>query len=122
MLRNSPKLSDMEVSMFGKINSRRKTNEAQYVLMWHKGGYISGTDWSIARKYCKVKRLIMGLVKIEGRAQMVYSFKLNGRWSPHGSIDDTGDYESNRRAAFRDFFHKTLTRLQDDFSIIALKH
>lgn len=108
--------------MFGKINSRRKTKEAQYVLMWHKGGYISGSDWSIARKYCKVKHLILGLMKIEGRAQMVYSFTLNGRWSPHGTIDDTGNYESNRRAAFRDFFYSTLTRLQDNFSIIALKY
>ena len=122
MLRNSLKPFNVEVSMFGKINSRRKTKEAQYVLMWHKGGYISGTDWSIARKYCKVKRLILGIVKIEGRAQLVYSFKLNGRWSPQGTIDDTGDYDSNRRAAFKDFFHNTLKRLRDDFSIIALKH
>ena len=107
--------------MFAKINSRRKAKEPQYVLMWHKGGYICGTDWSIARKYCKVKRLIMGLVKIEGRAQMVYSFKLNDRWSPQGTIEDTGDYENNRRAAFKDFLHRRLTALQDDFCIIALK-
>ncbi len=107
--------------MFRNINSLRKTKEPHYVLIWHKGGYICGTDWSIARKYCKVKRLILGIVKIEGRAQLVYSFKLNGRWSPQGTIDDTGDYDNNRRAAFKDFFHKTLKRLQDDFSIIALK-
>ena len=88
--------------MFGKINLRRRTREAQYVLIWHKGGYISGTDWSIARRYCKVKHLILGLVKIKGRAQSVYSFKVNGQWKPQGTITDTGSYDCNRKAAYRD--------------------
>ena len=104
-----------------KINSRRKSATNQFVLIWHRGGYLSGSDWSIARKYCKSKRLILGLVKLEGRAEFVYSFKVKGRWLPQGTIDDTGDYENNRRAALRHFFHNVLIKHQDDFSIFPLK-
>ena len=105
-----------------KINSRKKLSDNQFVLIWHRGGYLSGSDWSIARKYCKSKHLILGLVKIEGRAQFVYSFKVNGKWLPQGTIDDTGDYDANRRAALRHFFHNTLIKHKGDFSIFPLKH
>lgn len=104
-----------------KINSRKKLSDNHFVLVWHKGGYINGSEWRIARKYSKAKRLILGLVKIEGRNQFVYSLKVNGRWLPQGTIDDTGDYDNNRKAAYKDFFNNTLIKQQDDFSIFPLK-
>lgn len=104
-----------------KISFRRKSATNQFVLIWHRGGYISGSDWSIARKYCKSKHLILGIVKIEGRNQFVYSFKVNGKWLPQGTIEDTGDYDANRRAAFKDFFSNVLIKQKGDFSIFPLK-
>ena len=104
-----------------KVTFRKKSANNHFMLVWHKGGYISGSEWSIARKYCKAKRLILGLVKIEGRNQFVYSLKVNGRWLPQGTIDDTGDYDNNRKAAYKDFFNNTLIKQQDDFSIFPLK-
>ncbi len=101
--------------MSGKIKMHSKRAD-KFVLIWHKGGYISGFDWVVSSNYCRSKNLILGLVKIEGRAKLLYSFKIGGIWEPQGIIDDTGDYEKNRKAAFKHFFKKLL-KLQDDFNI-----
>ena len=66
-----------------------------------------------------MKRLTLSLLRINGNSRVVYSFKVNGRWEPQGTIIDTNDYENNHRAAFRDFFRYLLNN-QDEFSIIIL--
>ena len=58
-----------------KVTFRKKSANNHFMLVWHKGGYISGSEWSIARKYCKAKRLILGLVKIEGVTNLYIRLK-----------------------------------------------
>jgi len=73
--------------------------------------------WVVSSHYCRAKNLILGLVKIAGRNKLLYSFKIDGIWEPQGIIDDTGDYEKSRKAAFKHFFKNKLLKLQDDFNI-----
>ncbi|MBR0097502.1 MAG: hypothetical protein IJP88_09990 [Synergistaceae bacterium] len=101
-----------------KIHGKASRQGAdKFVLIWHHGGYISGDDWVVSSHYCRAKNLILGLVKIAGRNKLLYSFKIDGIWEPQGIIDDTGDYEKSRKAAFKHFFKNKLLKLQDDFNI-----
>ena len=94
--------------------------EHKYALIWKNGKYSVGDESSIARAYCKTKRLILGLLKLNGHNRLVYSLKINGQWKPQGTISNMGNNEANRRAAFRDFFRNHLLNNQDEYSIISL--
>ena len=94
--------------------------EHKYALIWNNGKYSVGDESSIARAYCKTKRLILGLLKLNGHNRLVYSLKINGQWKPQGTISNMGNNEANRRAAFRDFFRSHLLNNQDEYSIISL--
>ena len=94
--------------------------EHKYALIWKNGKYSVGDESSIARAYCKTKRLILGLLKLNGHNRLVYSLKINGQWKPQGTISNRGNNEANRRAAFRDFFRSHLLNNQDEYSIISL--
>ena len=91
-----------------------------YAIIWRDGKYSVGEDHVIAKSYCKRKRLTLGLLRLNGSSRVVYSFKVNGRWKPQGTIIDTNDYDNNRRAAFKDFFRHLLNN-QDEFSIVRLQ-
>ena len=95
-------------------------HEQHYAFIWKNGKYSVGNAETIAKAYCKTKRLILGLLRLNGGSKFVYSIKLNGQWRPQGTITDTGSYEGNRRAAFRDFFRNHLLNNQREFSIITL--
>ena len=94
--------------------------EHKYALIWKNVKYSVGDESSIARAYCKTKRLILGLLKLNGHNRLVYSLKINGQWKPQGTISNMGNNEANRRAAFRDFFRSHLLNNQDEYSIISL--
>ena len=94
--------------------------EQKYALIWKDGKYSVGDESTIAREYCKTKRLILGLLKLNGHNRLVYSLKINGQWKPQGTISNMGNNEANRRAAFRDFFRSHLLNNQDEYSIISL--
>lgn len=91
-----------------------------YALIWKDGKYSVGDAGTIAKAYCKTKRLNLGLLRLKGNTHLVYSLKANGQWKPQGTITDTGSYEGNRRAAFRDFFRNHLLNNQGEFKIIKL--
>ncbi len=95
-------------------------HEQHYALIWRNGKYSVGNAETIAKAYCKTKRLILGLLRFNGGNKFVYSIKLNGQWRPQGTISDTRSHEANRRAAYRDFFHNYLLNNQREFSIITL--
>lgn len=95
-------------------------HEQKYALIWNNGKYSVGDASTIAKAYCKTKRLILGLLRLKGSNKLIYSLKLNGQWEPQGTINDTGSYENNRKAAFRDFFRNYLLNNQGEFSIIKL--
>lgn len=95
-------------------------HEQHYALIWKSGKYSVGNAETIAKAYCKTKRVILGLLRLNGSNKLVYSLKLNGQWKPQGTITDTGSYEGNRKAAFRDFFRNHLLHNQREFSIIKL--
>lgn len=91
-----------------------------YALIWKNGKYSVGSAETIAKAYCKTKRLILGLLRLNGSNQLVYSLKLNGQWKPQGTIIDTGSYEGNRKSALRDFFRNHMLNNQSEYSIIKL--
>ena len=95
-------------------------NEQKYAIIWKNGRYSVGSEETIAKAYCKTKRLILGLLRLNGSSKLVYSLKLNGHWRPQGTISDTGSYECNRRAAYSDFFRNYLMNNQGEYSIIKL--
>ena len=95
----------------------------KFTLIWNNGGYIVGEDWIIARKYFKKKRMTLGLLKLNGHNKLIYSYKRSGSlesWKPCDTIKDTGDYDRNRKLAFRDFFYSVLMNTKGEFSIIKL--
>ena len=91
-----------------------------YALVWKNGKYSVGNAETIPKAYCKTKRLILGLLRLNGGSKFVYSLKLNEQWIPQGTITGTESYEGNRRSAYRDFFCKHLLNNQREFSIIKL--
>lgn len=92
-----------------------------YALIWNNGACSVGEDFKIAEAYCRKKHIHFGLLRINGGGnRLVYSLKLNGQWRPQGTITDTGSYEGNRRAAFRDFFRNHLLKEQSEYSIVLL--
>ena len=91
-----------------------------YALIWKRGKYSVGNAETIAKAYCKTKKLILGLLRLNGGSKFVYSIKLSWQWRPQGTITDTGSHEGNRRAAFRDFFRNYLLNNQGNYSIIKL--
>ena len=94
--------------------------EQKYALIWKDGKYSVGDESTIAKAYCKTKRLILGLLKLNGHNRLVYSLKINGQWKPQGIICNMGNNEANRRAAFRDLFRNYLLKNQDEYNIISL--
>lgn len=100
-------------------NSKRK-NISRFALIWQDGSFSFGEDFSIAKSYCKRKKLILGLLKLHNRNNLVYSLKIGGQWIQQGTITDSGNIEENRKAAFRDFFRRFLLNNQNGFSIIKL--
>lgn len=95
----------------------------KFALLWNNGSYIVGEDWAIARKYFRKKNLALGLLKLNGHNKLIYSYKRSGSsetWKPCGTLNDTGDYERNRRLAFKDFFRSVLMNAKGEFSIIKL--
>lgn len=101
---------------------KKKNVSKKFALIWKNGGYIVGEDFIVARKYCKVKHLILGLVKLEKHNKIVYSFRAlnNFNWRPFGTINDSGDEIRNRENAFKHFFYNFLMKNQDEFSIFPL--
>lgn len=95
-------------------------HEQHYALVWKNGKYSLGSAETIAKEYCKTKKLIFGLLRLNGSNRLIYSIKLNGKWKPQGSINDTGSYENNRKAALRDFFRNHLLNNQCEYSIIKI--
>ena len=95
-------------------------HEQKYALIWNNGKYSVGDASTIAKAYCNTKRLILGLLRLKGSNKLIYSLKLNGQWKPQGTINDTGSYDNNRKAALRDFFRNYLLNNQGEFSIIKL--
>ena len=83
-----------------------------YALIWNNGKYSVGDASTIAKAYCKTKRLTLGLLRLNSGSKLVYSIKFNGQWRPQGTIDDTvrnslEDYSSSSliaRAYFAGYF------------------
>ena len=48
------------------FNSKRKSI-SRFVLIWQDGSFSLGEDFSIAKSYCKRKKLILGLLKLRNR-------------------------------------------------------
>lgn len=101
---------------------KKKNVSKKFALVWKSGGYIVGEDFIVARKYCKTKHLILGLMILEKHNKVVYSFRVqnNFNWRPFGTINNTGNECLNRKNAFKDFFYNFLKKNQDDFNIFSL--
>lgn len=92
-----------------------------FSILWHDGAYSVGDVCAIVKAYCKKMNTHIGLLKLKGCNKIVYSLKVNGNWIPKGTINDTGNFTNNRRAAYRAFFRTYLLRNQIGFSIIKLR-
>ena len=98
--------------MFGKINSRRKTREAQYVLMWHRAGtYMARTGGDCYLSSSKS----MDALKCSARSSSIDAGRCRILLTTQETTRSTVETYSWISPI------KTLTRLQDYFSIIALK-
>ena len=108
-------------SLLQHIPKKRNVSK-QFALVWKNGGYIVGEDFIVARRYCKAKRLILGLMKLERKNKVVYSFRVQNdfTWQPFGTINNTGDECLNREQAFKHFFYNHLMKNQNDFNIFSL--
>ena len=108
-------------SLLQHIPKKRNVSK-QFALVWKNGDYIVGEDFIVARRYCKAKRLILGLMKLERKNKVVYSFRVQNdyNWRPFGTINNAGNETINRTNAFRHFFYNYLMKNQDEFSIFPL--